>query len=260
MRVPQVKELFDLAGRAAVVTGASQGIGAAVARRLAEAGARVALHYRGNVTGAEDGVASIRAAGGEALALHADLADGGAAEELAADAARELGGLDILVNNAGTFPVAPLIDMTADEWRAMFASNVETAFLCTQAAARRMREAGGGAIVNVASIEALNPGPAHGHYASAKAAVTMLTRAAAQELGEFGIRVNAVSPGVIARAGIESEWPEGVERWRSRAPLVRLGEPEDVADACLFLASPASRWITGHNLVVDGGVTAVSSF
>lgn len=260
MRVPAVKDLFDLGGQAAIVTGASQGIGAAIARRLAEAGARVAVHYRGNSQGAEATVAAIRDAGGEATALAADLATAGAAEELAAAAGRELGGLDILVNNAGTFPAAPLIDMAAEDWRDMFRTNVETAFLCTQAAARRMRDAGRGAIVNVASIEALDPGPAHGHYSSAKAAVVMLTRAAAQEFGEFGIRVNAVSPGVIARAGIEEQWPEGVERWRARAPLARLGEPGDVADACLFLASPAARWISGHNLVVDGGVMAASAF
>jgi NAD(P)-dependent dehydrogenase (short-subunit alcohol dehydrogenase family) len=142
----------------------------------------------------------------------------------------------------------------------MYSANVDTAFLCTQAAAAHMKSAGGGAIVNIASIAATSPGPDHSHYNSAKAAVVMLTRSAAQELGRFGIRVNAVSPGVIGREGIEEQWPEGVARWRARAPLKRRGRPDDVADACLFLASAASRWITGHDLIVDGGVMAASIY
>ena len=117
-----------------------------------------------------------------------------------------------------------------------------------------MKDVGGGAIVNIASVSALNPASAHSHYNSAKAALVMLTRSAAQELGEFNIRVNAVSPGLIARPGIKEQWPEGVARWENQAPLGRMGEPEDVADACLYLASPAARWITGQNLVLDGGV------
>ncbi|HZD53862.1 MAG TPA: SDR family oxidoreductase, partial [Woeseiaceae bacterium] len=148
----------------------------------------------------------------------------------------------------------PLLEMSDEEWRTMYRSNADTAFLSLQAEAREMKAAGGGAIVNIASIAALSPGPAHAHYNSAKAAVVMLTRSAAQELGRYNIRVNAVSPGLIARPGIEQQWPDGVARWLATAPLGRLGQPEDVADACLFLASPAARWITGHNLVVDGGM------
>jgi len=114
----------------------------------------------------------------------------------------------------------------------------------------------GGAIVNIASIEGLQPAFDHSHYAASKAAVIMHTRAAALELGRAGIRVNSVSPGVIEAPGIEESWPEGVARWRAAAPLERLGHPSDVADAVLFLVSPAARWITGANLVVDGGVLA----
>ena len=119
-----------------------------------------------------------------------------------------------------------------------------------------MRERGGGAIVNVGSILGTNPALDHSHYNSAKAAVLAFTRSAAQELGPFGIRVNSVSPGLIHKDGIERDWPEGVERWLGKVPLGRLGEPEDIADACLFLASPAARWISGQNLAVDGGVLA----
>jgi NAD(P)-dependent dehydrogenase (short-subunit alcohol dehydrogenase family) len=165
------------------------------------------------------------------------------------------GRLDILINNAGTYPNQSLFEMTLDEWRGMYESVVQTTMLCTQAAARQMR-ASGGAIVNIASIGAIHPAPDHSHYASAKAAVVMFTKAAALELGRYAIRVNSVSPGLIARPGIEEQWPDGVARWQAKALLGRLGQPEDVADASLFLASPAARWITGQNLVVDGGVTS----
>lgn len=257
---PPLRELLDLAGKVALVTGASQNIGAGIARRLAEAGAAVAVHYRSREESAAEVVGAIAAAGGRAHALQADLAETGGVERLIAGTLEAFGALDIAINNAGAFPVRPLLDMTLDEWQAMYADNVESAFLCTQAAARRMREAGGGAIVNVASIEALAPAPDHSHYGSAKAAVAMFTRAAAQELGPYGIRVNAVSPGLIARPGIAEDWPDGVQRWMKQVPLRRLGEAEDVADACLFLASPAARFISGHNLVVDGGMLSAKIY
>ncbi|MDQ4078313.1 MAG: SDR family oxidoreductase, partial [Chloroflexota bacterium] len=123
-----------------------------------------------------------------------------------------------------------------------------------------IEQGAGGAIVNIASIEAERPAPLHAHYNAAKGGVLMYTRSAALELGPHGIRVNAVSPGLIWREGIEEQWPEGVARWREAAPLTRLGRPEDVADACLFLASPAARWISGTNLVVDGGVLVRPAF
>lgn len=254
MSKPAVDRLLDLEGKAALVTGASQGIGAAVARRFAEAGASVAVHYRRNEAAAADVVRAITETGGRAAAFAAELSDGTAADALITDVRAAFGRLDIAVNNAGSFPNRPLLDMSADEWREMYRSNVESAFLCLRAEAREMRAAGGGAIVNLGSIAALVPGPDHAHYNSAKAAVVMLTRSAAQELGRYNVRVNAVSPGLVARPGIEQQWPDGVARWLAKAPIARLGEPEDVADACLFLASPAARWITGHNLVVDGGV------
>lgn len=253
MAIPHINELFDLSGKVALVTGASRNIGAGIARRLAEAGAAVIVHYRSHEDSAARLVDAINAAGGRARALQAELSDADGVAALVDTASDTWGRLDIAINNAGTFPVRPLLGMSFDEWRSMYADNVESAFLCTQAAARHMRAAGG-AIVNVASIESLAPAPEHSHYGSAKAAVAMFTRAAAQELGPYGIRVNAVSPGLIARDGIAEDWPEGVERWMKQAPLGRLGEPEDVADACLFLASPAARWISGHNLVVDGGM------
>lgn len=257
---PSFNRLLDLSGKVAVVTGASQGIGASIARRFGEAGAMVLVHYRGHEQAAEEVVASITAGGGRATAAQADLSQPGQVETLFACAIEKLGGLDIAVNNAGSFPVRPLLDMDLREWQAVYADNVESAFLCTREAARHMQHAGGGAIVNIASLESLAPAPDHSHYGSAKAALAMFTRCAAQELGPYGIRVNAVSPGLIERPGIEDAWPDGVARFRAQAPLRRIGEPGDVADACLFLASAAARWISGHNLVVDGGIMSAKMY
>jgi NAD(P)-dependent dehydrogenase (short-subunit alcohol dehydrogenase family) len=254
--VPETGALLNLSGKVAMVTGASQGIGACIARRLAEAGAAVVIHYRSRPDEAALVAASIAAAGGDAACVQADLHDPVAASRAVAQAVARFGTLDVLVNNAGTFPERSLLDMTATGWRDMYESIVDTTMLCTRAAASHMQAARGGAIVNIASIAAIHPAAGHSHYSSAKAAVVMFTKSAALELGGYGIRVNAVSPGLIARAGIEEQWPDGVARWEAKVLLKRLGQPQDVADACLFLASPASRWITGHNLVVDGGVTA----
>lgn len=260
MNVPRFDQLLDLSGKVALVTGASQGIGAGISRRFAEAGAAVAVHYRGNAEAANAVVDSITSDGGKAVAIQGDLAQADDVNAVIAETLQAFGALDIAINNAGTFPNKALLAMSLSEWQSMYADNVETAFLCTQAAAGQMKQSSGGSIVNIASIAATVPGPEHSHYNSAKAAVVMLTRSAAQELGRFGIRVNAVSPGLIARPGIETEWPDGVARWTAQAPLERLGEPEDVADACLFLASPAARWITGHNLLVDGGIMAAKIY
>jgi len=250
-------DLLDLTGRVAIVTGASQGIGATIAERFATAGARVIVHYRRDRQGGNHVVRAITRAGGTAVAIHADLDTEGGVAAFFTEADDRLGPVDILVNNAGqNFPLHPIAEISLDEWRAMFRDNLESMFLCTQAAATVMRGRGGGAIVNIGSISATNPASDHSHYNSAKAGVVAFTRSCAQELGPFGIRVNAVSPGLINKAGLVKEWPEGVGRWRSRAPLRRLGEPEDIADACLFLASPAARWISGQNLAVDGGMLA----
>jgi glucose 1-dehydrogenase/3-oxoacyl-[acyl-carrier protein] reductase len=256
VQVPESAALLNLSGKVAIVTGASQGIGASIARRFAEAGAAVVVHYRRKAHAASEVTASITAASGSAMAIQADLRDAAAVRQVFDQAVARFGGLDILVNNAGMFPNQSLLDMTQDAWREMYESVVDTTMLCTQAAALQMKSSGGGAIVNIGSVAAIHPAPDHSHYNSAKAAVVMFTKSAALELGRYGIRVNAVSPGLIARPGIEEQWPDGVARWQAKALLGRLGQPEDVADACLFLASPAARWITGQNLIVDGGVTS----
>ena len=254
--LPHPHALLDLTGRVAIVTGASQGLGAGIAQRFAAAGAGVVVHYRRGREAANELVAGIEGSGGTAVAIGGELVDEAGADRLFHAARQKLGPVDILVNNAGqNFPLHPLVEISLEEWQAMFRDNLETMFLCTRAAAVEMRERGG-AIVNIGSISATNPASDHSHYNSAKAGVLAFTRSCAQELGPFGIRVNSVSPGLINRDGLDTAWPEGVQRWLGKVPLGRLGEPEDIADACLFLASPAARWISGQNLAVDGGVLA----
>lgn len=247
--------LLNLEGKVAVVTGAGKGIGAGIARRFAAAGAAVVVSYRESASGAADVVRSIEDGGGRAVAVQADVTDPAAVQRLVEEALEAYGRIDAWVNNAGTYPMSSLTEMTPEEWDLVVGANLRSAFLCTQAAAKAMIEKGlGGAIVNIASIEAENPAPMHAHYCSSKAGVVMLTQASALELGSHGIRVNCVSPGLIWREGIEEAWPDGVERWKSAAPLSRLGRPEDIANACLFFVSDAASWITGANLRVDGGV------
>ncbi|MEV6961912.1 glucose 1-dehydrogenase [Streptomyces sp. NPDC051207] len=247
-----------LDGQVALVTGASGGIGRGIALRFAEEGAAVAVHCRTAVAAAGDVADRIRASGGRAVVLRADLTDEDACHRLVHEAADWAGGrLTALVNNAGIQPVADLPGMTAAEWHTVIHTNLSSVFACTQAAAGLMRaQDDGGSITHIASIEAHAPASGHAHYSTAKAAVVMHARAAALEYGPHGIRVNTVSPGLIAREGLEEAWPEGVRRWRQAAPTGRLGRPEDVADACVFLASRLASWVTGHDLVVDGGVSA----
>ena len=252
--IPATKALFDFSGKTVIVTGASQGIGAGIATRFAEAGANVVVHYRGGKDGAERIVEQICSAGGKAKAIQSELNTEAGSESLIKNTLSGFSGLDVLINNAGIFPNKPLLEMTLADWQEMYSANVETAMLCTKEAANYMKDNGGGAVVNIASTSALNPGADHSHYNSAKAAITMFTRSAAQELGQYGIRVNTVSPGLVSRPGIEDQWPDGVARWNKQAPLGRMAEPDDVADSCLFFASPASRFITGQNLAIDGGV------
>ncbi|MEY9487655.1 NAD(P)-dependent dehydrogenase (short-subunit alcohol dehydrogenase family) [Streptomyces calvus] len=246
-----------LQGQVALVTGAGGGIGRGIAERFAEEGAAVALHCRTSVESARDTADRIRAAGGEAVVLHADLTDEGACHRLVAEAAEWGGGrLTALVNNAGVQPVQELAGMTAAEWRTVVDTNLTGVFACTQAAARLMRDGDGGTVTHIASVEARSPAPAHAHYCASKAAVVMHARSAAQEYGPWGVRVNTVSPGLIDREGLADAWPEGVRRWRQASAVGRLGRPEDVGDACVFLASPLASWITGHDLLVDGGASA----
>lgn len=255
---PAMTELLDLTGSTALVTGASGNIGRVIAQRLAEAGASIVAHYGNDRASAEALADAISAAGGDCTICQADLTCATDIEALFAALSAKACHVDLLVNNAAAQSVQAFEDIQITDWRHMMAANLDSVFLLMRLAAARMRERGGGAIVNIGSIEGSDPASGHSHYASSKAGLDMLTRAAALELGCHGIRVNTVSPGLIDRDGLDLDWPEGVDRWRESAPLSRLGAAADVADAVLFLLSPAARWISGANLLVDGGMSAVS--
>lgn len=246
--------------RTVLVTGASGGIGSALARRFAVAGDAVAVHYRTGAGAAREVVARIEADGGQARAVGGDLSTEEGCRAVVEEAAEWRGGLGALVNNAGVQPTQELPSMTLADWRAVVDTNLTSVFACTQAAAPLLAAAGGGSVTHIASIEAAHPAPLHAHYSASKAAIVAHARAAAQEYGPLGVRVNTVSPGLVARDGLEEAWPEGVRRWREAAPDGQLGRAEDVGDACVFLASSAAAWINGHDLVLDGGVSARPSW
>jgi len=247
-----ISELLDLSGEQILVTGASGNIGRGIATRLAAAGATVIAHYHRNKAAATELVARL----GSGRTVCADLTD-----ETSVDEMLDSKEVTMVVNNAAVQTVQSLADMSFADWQLMMAANLDGVFLVTQRMARTWIAAErGGVIVNIGSIEGLDPAFGHGHYATSKAGVAMLSRAAALEFGKAGIRVNTVSPGLIDREGLSDEWPEGVNRWLDRAPLGCVGTPNDVADAVLFLLSPAARWISGANLVVDGGMSTQSKW
>jgi NAD(P)-dependent dehydrogenase (short-subunit alcohol dehydrogenase family) len=247
--------ILDFSRKVVLVTGGGSGLGRGIGYRFAEAGADIVVNYLHSAGSAAELSSQVAALGGKALTVQADVTKKSGVETLIAKTMDVFGRLDVLINNAGIYPLSPVIEMAEEEWDQVVNANLRSTFLCTQAAAKQMIEQEtGGAVVNIASIEALNPAPMHSHYNAAKGGVLMYTKAAANELGPYGIRVNAVSPGLIWREGLELDWPEGIARYQKAAPLKRLGMPDDVADACLFLASTGARWITGANLVVDGGV------
>ncbi len=249
-----LSEFTDFTGRTVVVTGASGVVGEGIVRRFAEAGANVIIHYRSDESKASALTSEIRESGAQADMIQADVSQKKEVEALFEEVGGESGSIDILINNAGNYPMSSIMEMDEEEWDRVINANLRSTFLCTQAVIPYMRQGNGGAIVNIASIEAQSPTPMHSHYCAAKSAVLMFTRTSANELGEYGIRCNAVLPGLIWREGIEQQWPEGVEGWCKAAPLTRLGQSLDVANACLFLSSDAASWISGAELRVDGGV------
>lgn len=241
-----------LADRNALVTGASGGIGGETARRLAAAGARVAVHAFRNISGAEAVAAEIVEAGGEAFALAGNAAELPAMARIVDETAERFGSIDILVHVAGTSPQMPFGSITAENFDALFRDNVLSAILAMQESARHMGE--GGRMVAVSSNLSYGPMAGLVPYAAAKAALITLTQGFARELGSRRIAVNAVAPGAIETQ--MTEWiPQDIrDAIAGSTPLGRMGRPDDVADAIVFLASPAAKWVNGRTLIVDGGL------
>lgn len=245
---------MSLQDKVAVVSGASRGIGKATAEQLAARGARVAVVYKARREAADDVVATIRAAGGQAQAFQADVADPASVRALASAVADRYGRIDILVNNAGVFGARPLAELDAAFFAEQFHNNTLSVMLMTQAFAPLFGD-GGGSIVNVSSNLAHAPTGPTSVYSASKAAVDALTRAFAMELGARGIRVNAVAP-FITRTDMTAGIPDDERRHlAAQTPLGRLAEPEDVARAIVALASPDMAWVTGRSILTDGGFT-----
>jgi 3-oxoacyl-[acyl-carrier protein] reductase len=244
-----------LTGKVAVVTGASKGIGAAIAKQLAAEGASVVVNYSSSKDGAERVVGDIKGSGGRAIAVKANVAKKTDIDQLFAETKKAFGPIDILVNNAGIYEFSPIEDITEEHFRKQFDLNVLGLTLTTQAALRQFNPAGG-SIVNISSIVSTMGVPAAAVYSGTKGAVDAITRSLAKELGPRGIRVNAINPGMVETEGVhaagiaESDMRKQVE---AQTPLGRIGQPRDIATVALFFASSDSAWITGETMTVAGG-------
>jgi 3-oxoacyl-[acyl-carrier protein] reductase len=246
----------QLEGKVAVVTGASKGIGAGIARALGEAGASVAVNFASDREGAQRTVDAIQRAGSKAIAVQGNVARAEDVRKLFAAARESFGRLDVLVNNAGVYKFEPLTEVTEAEYRREFDINVLGTLLATQEALNHFGDAGG-SVINLSSIVSTNPIIGSVIYSATKAAVDNITITLARELAPRRIRVNAVAPGVTRSEGVEQIGILGSDFEKQKVsdtPLQRLGEPEDIALAAVFLASDQSRWITGETIRVAGGL------
>ncbi len=245
----------ELTGKVAVVTGASKGIGAAIAKHLAAAGASVVVNYASSRAGADAVVAEIVQAGGKAIAAGGSVAVESEVAALFAQAKDAYGKVDILVNNAGVFAFVPLEQITPEEYKRQFDINVLGVLLATKAALPLFPEAGG-SVVNISSVVSRMAPPTNAIYSATKGAVDTITKSLAKELGPRGIRVNAVNPGLVVTEGVEAAGFLGGDieaQVIAGTPLGRLGHPDDIALPVVFLASDAARWITGETIFVSGG-------
>ena len=243
-----------LDGKCALVTGASRGIGRAVALKLAAEGAKVALNFAGNEAAAEAVKQEIEAAGGEAILVKADVANEAAVQEMIQKTADAFGRIDILVNNAGITRDGLLARMKEEDWDAVLSTNLKGVFLATKAVAKVMMKQRAGRIVNMASVVGVTGNAGQANYAAAKAGVIGFTKTIAKELASRGVTANAVAPGFIATDMTAVLSDKAKEAALAGIPLGRMGTPEDVAAAVLFLVSDQASYITGQVLNVDGGM------
>ena len=245
----------ELEGKSALITGASRGIGRAIALALAQQGARVAINYVASATAAEAVVAEVVAAGGEAVLVQGDVAVVEDAARIVKATVDAFGGLDILVNNAGITRDGLLMRMSEDDWDSVHNTNLRGAFLVTRAAMRPMLRARGGRIINVSSVVGVVGNPGQANYAAAKAGLIGFTRSVAREVASRGITVNAIAPGFIVTDITNAMNEAQVAAVMGQVPLGRMAQATDYKGALVFLASEASAYMTGANLVMDGGWT-----
>lgn len=243
-----------LTNKTAVVTGASRGIGRAIALELARQGANVIVNYSGSEQKALDVVAEIEAHGGKALAVQANISNAESVQALMKQAIDTFGSLDILVNNAGITRDNLLMRMKEDEWDDVINTNLKGVFLCTKAVSRQMMKQRAGRIINISSIVGVAGNPGQANYVAAKAGVIGLTKTTAQELASRNILVNAIAPGFITTEMTDGLPEELKETMLKQIPLAKLGQPEDIAKAVTFLASDSANYITGQTLHIDGGM------
>ncbi|MFN7938919.1 MAG: glucose 1-dehydrogenase [Bryobacteraceae bacterium] len=244
-----------LTGKVAVVTGASKGIGAAIAKQLASDGAKVVVNYSTSREGADKVVSAIKGQGGEAIAVQGSVAKESDIKDLFAATKKNYGKVDILVNNAGVYAFSPLQDVTAEEYRRQSDTNV-LGLLLTTKAALDLFPAEGGSVINISSVVSTLAPPASSVYSATKGAVDTITKALAKELGQRKIRVNSINPGLVVTEGTHSAGIVGSEFEQqavATTPLGRAGTPEDIAPPVAFLASDDARWITGETIFVSGG-------
>lgn len=249
-----IESVMAIQGKAALVTGASKGVGKGIALELARAGARVAVNYNSDRAGAEQTVGEITAAGGEAFAVQASVASGDGVARMFSEVAERFGRLDIHVNNAGVQTWKPLLELTEEDWDFVLDTNLKGCFLCTQAAARLMKQTGGGSIINIGSGCNKVPFPNLVNYTASKGGIEMFTRVAAVELGQYRIRVNCVAPGAIEIERTKHEAGDYAGTWAPLTPMGRVGQPLDVARTVLFLSDDGAEFVTGQTIWVDGGL------
>jgi 3-oxoacyl-[acyl-carrier protein] reductase len=249
-----------LEGSTALVTGAARGVGRGIALELARAGCRVAVNDLSSDGPAGETVAEITALGGEAFAVAADVRVPAQVNDMIDAVVRRFGGLTILVNNAGIQTWKGFFDVTESEWDAVVDTNLKGCFLCTQAAARHMKDHGGGSIVNIGSGCNKLAFPKLVAYVASKGGIEMLTKVSALELGTYGIRVNCVAPGAIETERTKLEAANYGNAWGALAPAGRVGTPEDIGRVVAFLASGAASFVTGHTITVDGGLFCQSAW
>lgn len=240
-----------LAGKGAIVTGGSGGIGAAIAEKLASEGAKVIVHYGSSADAANEVVQTIKSAGGQADVVQGDVRSVDALQAFLADARGKLGSYDILINNAGVATAGPIKDVVEKQFDKVFSINVKAVLFAMQDAARHMAE--GGRVINIASSVTEFNNAGLSIYSASKHAVRGLTNVAAKELGKRGITVNDLMPGPVEPGMFETAPKENRDFAINSSPFSRLGTPQDVADACAFLASDDSRWITGQHILCNGG-------